>query len=93
MPILVFDEKTNTLVVRCKADESFQTTEEVRLLADEARGIAEDQNKLVQRLNTLLHKCHDWNCANDEVFKKNLMKKQQSGKTGGKKQRPKSGKK
>ena len=91
MPILVFDDKTNTLVVRCKADESFQTTEEVRALAEEAKVIAGDQNKIIERLNTLLHKCHKWNTENDKVFAENLKKKQASGKTG--KQRPKSNKK
>jgi hypothetical protein len=72
MALLVWDEKTYKIYVRCRTDEQFIPSEEVDKLVNEAEEISEEYSLLASRLTQLFDKCNRWNAKNDKIFAKNL---------------------
>ena len=72
MALLVWDEKTYKLYVRCRTDEQFTPSVEVDMLVKDAGEISKEYDLLASRLAQLFDKCNRWNVENDKIFAKNL---------------------
>lgn len=78
MPLLIFDEKSFELTIRCKPEETFAPDEEVKQLVSEFDGIRRDYLAINQRLSQLLPKCTAWSRKHDESLDAKLRKKEES---------------
>jgi len=71
MAVLVWDEKSSSLYVRCRPNDTFTPTEEIDNLVSEAEDIAKEYVALTERLTSLFTKCQAWNLSNDEIYAAN----------------------
>ena len=72
MALLVWDEKTYKLYVRCRTDETYIPSEDVTELVAEANSISDEYGVLASKLTKLFDECNRWNAENDKIFAKNL---------------------
>lgn len=72
MAVLVWDEKAYKLYVRCRTDESYVPSKDVKELVAEAERISEEYEVLASKLTKLFDKCNRWNAENDKVYAGNL---------------------
>ncbi len=76
MAILVWDERTYKLYVRCRPDENFKPDEHLEKLVSEATEISGEYSVLTEKLTSLFDKCNKWNVENDKKFAEAYAKKQ-----------------
>jgi hypothetical protein len=71
MAIIVWDERTYKIYVRCRPNEEFAPDEQLTSLVSEANKLSNEYAVLADKLTQLFKLCEQWNLKHDEEFRIN----------------------
>jgi len=76
MAILIFDERSTELYVRCRPGETITPDDEANQLASEVSALRAEHMAVAKKLSLVLARCTEWNKKHDAKFAESLAKRE-----------------